>query len=740
MQRRILCDERIERAGAHEVFQHALVDDRRRLLAVGTRRLRRGRHQAHRKIHEALVGAVLFALLHNRVGGAFADALHARQAIDDRAFVLHGRKTRKGHVDIRQPHLEPHRVRLGHKARQLVKVTDFRRNLGAHELGGEVRLQVARLVGDPRVADGMRLVERIRRKRLPVFPDLVDQRTRRLLVLPLVDAEILVLQAALLELREQLLHEVEVLLAHRLAERVGHAAREAAQKPRKKHHLFLVHRDAVGVLQVRLHERMVVGDRFAPLLAGDEGRDVRERSRTVQGVHGDQVFQTVRLKLHQILLHAVRFELEKTGRRAAPEDFVRLLVVHGNVVRIDVDAAELLDQRHAFLFDRERLEAEEVHLQEADRLHEVSVVLGREEFFVGIRRGHHGQRVNERIARDDYAAGVHARLPDAAFETRRALHQLVDDGIGRIERPFQLGTFLARLDKGDLGRVGHEGGEFVRVGQRVLHHAPDILDGGLRGHLPERDDMRDMVLSVGVDNILQHLGATGVVEIDVDIRHGDAVGVQETFEQEIELERIDVRDAERVGDGAARRRTAARSHPYAELAARGIDVVLHDEEVAGESHFANGLQLEVHALLRLRWQRIAPAALGARVREIREVVGLQLNAQHLVVATELVVPRELLFQVVLRELLGVGVFRAELGGDAELRHDRRRIELVLLDALRDFQRVAQHLRMLRKYLRHLLKRLEPFLSGVDETSALGGFIVIVDLRRIAHLLAGRKRQ
>ena len=110
---------------------------------------------------------------------------------------------------------------------------------GSHELGGVVGLHVSGLVGHPGVAGGMRLVERIGGELFPVGPYLLQY-------LRIVA----VLRAALDELRLHLIHNVLLLLAHRLAQGIALASGEACQFARKQHDLFLVDRDAVGVAEV----------------------------------------------------------------------------------------------------------------------------------------------------------------------------------------------------------------------------------------------------------------------------------------------------------------------------------------------------------------------------------------------------------------------------------------------------------------------------------------------------------
>ena len=240
-----------------------------------------------------------------------------------------------------------------------------------------------------------------------------------------------------------------------------------------------------------------------------------------------------------------------------------------------------------------------------------------------------------------------------------------------------------RLLEGDLRRLGNEPRELVGVGERIVHHAADVLDDALRRHLPESHDVRHVVRAVLLRHELEHLAAPRVVEVHVDIGHRDSVGIQEPLEQQVVLYRVDVRDAKRVGNGRARSGATPRAHPHAHLS-RVRDVVVYDEEVAGEAHRLYDAKLEIDAFDDFRRRRIAPAALHALVDERLEVIGLELDPEDFFVPSEalevlrLVLGVELGLKRLLVELLRVFLFAAELGGNRELGHDRVGVELVFL--------------------------------------------------------------
>ena len=581
-----------ECACSRKVLQHTLVD-----------RIRTGK--THAEVHEARIGTIGLALCHNRLGGHLADTLDSAQAIAYALRIGSGHEARTGFVHIRQLQLEPHLLRFSHEAGQLVEVAYFGRNLGAHEFGGIVRLHISRLVGDPCVAYGVGLVERVGCERLPVGPYLLDKLGRFSLVLPFVDAELGVLHAALDELGLEFVHYVHELLAHGLAKLVRLATSEAGEKSRQKHDLFLIDRDAVGILQILLHQRMVVGDRLVALLSRDKARYVLHRTWAVESIHGDQVGKTLGLERHEPLLHSVRLELEKAGSLAASEKLVGQLVVVRYLVRIEVDAP-LLQKRYAFLLDSKRLEPEEVHLQKANGLDVMAVILSRKQLralrgvirtllLAALLRGRHDRQcLDKRIPRYDDAASMHARLSDRTFETGGALKQLVYCRISRLERGIQIGRHLSRLLEGDLRRVRHQSRQLVRIAKGIVHHAADILDGRFGGHLAKGYDMRHMVCAILSRNVIQHAFTTGVVEVDVDIRHRNAVGVEEAFEQQVVFEGIDVRDAQGVGDSRTCRGTAPGTDPHAK-APCSVYVIVDYQEVPRETHRTYRVELELNA-------------------------------------------------------------------------------------------------------------------------------------------------
>jgi hypothetical protein len=144
-------------------------------------------------------------------------------------------------------------------------------------------------------------------------------------------------------------------------------------------------------------------------------------------------------------------------------------------------------------------------------------------------------------------------------------------------------------------RRRHRLGDPVAHREGVAEDARGVLDGllGLDGAVG--DDHRDPVVAVLVGDVADHLTAPALVEVDVEVGHRDAVGVQEALEDQAVLERVEVGDPHGIGAHRARTRATARADADA-VVLGPVDEVGDDEEVAGEAHAGDDAGLEVGLL------------------------------------------------------------------------------------------------------------------------------------------------
>ena len=118
-----------------------------------------------------------------------------------------------------------------------------------------------------------------------------------------------------------------------------------------------------------------------------------------------------------------RFELEHAAGEALGEDLVSGLVVEREIFRHELDAVAFLDQPQRVLDERERGQAQEVHLQELELFQPAHVVLGHDFVAVGLVQRH---QFLERLRRNHHAGGVHRAVARQAFQAQRHFQNFVD--------------------------------------------------------------------------------------------------------------------------------------------------------------------------------------------------------------------------------------------------------------------------------------------------------------------------
>ena len=204
-------------------------------------------------------------------------------------------------------------------------------------------------------------------------------------------------------------------------------------------------------------------------------------------------------------------------------------------------------------------------------------------------------------------------MPIAVSTTR------LDVVVGVVERP-ELAALAVPLVLGveDLlerdvlahHRGRHRLGDPVAHRERVAEDPRGVLDRllGLDGAVG--DDHRDPVVAVLVGDVADHLAAPALVEVDVEVGHRDAVGVEEPLEDQAVLERVEVGDPHRVGDHRAGTGATAGADPDA-VVLGPVDEVGDDQEVAREAHLGDDADLEVGLLADLVGDAVRVAELQA---------------------------------------------------------------------------------------------------------------------------------
>ena len=426
----------------------------------------------------------------------------------------------------------------------------------------------------------------------------------------------------------------------------------------------------------------------AGLAVGVVGVAVRaHRARAVERDRGRDVFEAVRLHLAQQRPGAPAVELEHPERVAAPEDLVGLGVGHvlGQRLEVDVVAAVGAHVGDRVVEDGEVAQAEEVHLDQPERLAARVVELGDD--LPVLFAAHDRDELDERLAAHDDAGGVDPPLAFEPLEAKRGGDDLLGlrvllvqrTELGRLAVPRVLGvedTGQRHVPAHD--RRGHRLGELLAHGERVPEHAGGVLERLLGLDRAVGDDLGDPVVAVLLGDVADDLAPATLVEVDVEVGHRHALGVEETLEDQAVLDRVEVGDPHGVGAHGPGAGPAAGSDPDA-VVLGPVDEVGHDEEVTGVPLADDDVLLVA----------------GLRRGILRNPVGIA-HPQA---------PLDLLDEP---GLLGLPRGAGEPRHVAPLTLDERDVA-----ALGDQQGVVAGLRQLAEQMAHLLRGLEVELVGVE---------------------------
>ena len=456
----------------------------------------------------------------------------------------------------------------------------------------------------------MGLVEGVSRERLDEVEDLLRQ--------PLLVALLHRAGDEALALGQ---HHLGDLLSHRLPHHVRLAERVTGEGARDLQYLVLVRDHPVGLVEDRREVGVRVVCLRAAVLHLNVARDVLHRPWPVEGDHRGQLADIARPQLGDVAAHAGGLQLEDPERLPPRQHLGRELVAVGDRFKLERLAGRLTDEVGRTAEDGEVGEAEVVELEEADFGHVVHRVLrGGERVVIlvfrrcrALERDHIGQR----LARDDDAGGVRARVPGDALQPPGGVHKLADLRLIVVVPP-QLRDLVERLIDGDVQQVGDQPCDAVDVAVVHAQRATGVANRGLRPQRPEGDDLRDAILAVALGGVADDLFTTVVGEVEVDVRHLTAFEVQEALEHQPVLGRLDVRDAEAVEDD---RGGGGAPYAHRDLAlVREVGDVAHDQDVLQEAGLLDHLELVAQSLA-VRLGRRAVPPLQTLVAELMEMLG-----------------------------------------------------------------------------------------------------------------------
>ena len=234
--------------------------------------------------------------------------------------------------------------------------------------------------------------------------------------------------------------------------------------------------------------------------------------------------------------------------------------------------------------------------------------------------------------------------------------------------------------------------------------ARHIADDHLRAQRAVGDNVGDAVVAVFLADVIDDLAAAAHAKIDIEVGRRNAFGIQESLEEQFETQRVEIGDAEEVGDDTTRAGAAARADGDV-LFPGPIDEIPNDEEVIDEAGLADDAELVVDAL----GEGLGEGLVGECLR------GGGVKAVALGEAEETEFPKIAGAIGAGGDFWGEGIFRIPLAAlgerDGEIAH------------LRDQLGVRHGLGHLAEELRHLVAGLQvEFLTGEPHT------FLVIDLR------------
>ena len=364
----------------------------------------------------------------------------------------------------------------------------------------------------------MRLIERVLCELLRVVPDLLCDLKR-----------VPVLDRAVVPVLLQHAHDVELLLAHCLAQLVCLAGGKAAHDHGHLHDLLLVHHGAVGFLKHRAQAFIIVMHRSLAACNLDIIVDHAglQRARTIQSDRSDDVAEPLRWQTCEQADVQAALNLEQAVHIARTHEGERRLIVSGNLLGDNLATRGHLHVATCARKHAQRAQTKEVHLQQAQVRRVMAVILRDDAATLGITLDRYV--IGHRVSADDGCARMHALAAHVALDGLRRVYDRLDILFGVVGL-LQIGVGVQRLLDSDTQLVADHLADLVAYAVGIVEHARRVAHGVFRLQLAERDNARNVIGAVHLANVLDDLLTTFILEVAVDIGHLNAFRGKESLE------------------------------------------------------------------------------------------------------------------------------------------------------------------------------------------------------------------
>ncbi len=383
-------------------------------------------------------------------------------------------------------------------------------------------------------------------------------------------------------------------MAHAAAQLVGLGPAQPRDLAGHPQHLLLEEQDALGAAQDGGQGRVQEAHRLlAPVTAHKGlGHAPGGRSRLEEGVGHGQIAHRAGPELAQRAPRPLRLALKDADRLRPGQQVAGRRVVQRHIAQAEGGVVVSLHQALRLGQDRQRPDAQQVDLGQAQRLHVAVVELGDEE---SLGRPLQRQDVGQGPRGDNHPAGMDAQMVGLVDDAVGGPHHLLQPGIGQRIQHIVDGAPVPppRIGMPAPGQQGHQVlglplVEAVGLG-RLAHRAAGLQ----RAH---RRHQGHLLGAVGAPHVFEHAVALAAAKVQVDVgqavpRGVGAGGVEKALKEQIVGDGVDVGDAGTVGNQRVGH-AAAGVHRHPCLAGIADDVG-HDEKERAVAIAGDGRQFRL---------------------------------------------------------------------------------------------------------------------------------------------------
>ena len=381
---------------------------------------------------------------------------------------------------------------------------------------------------------------------------------------------------------------------HRLAQLVGLRRGKTRRVECDLHRLLLEHRDPQCSLQDPFEfigwpvigGRTGVEHRLLALATLQIGVDHVPLNRpwTDDRDFDHQIVEAARPKPREHVHLRPALDLEYAQRIAFAQHVVDLRHFARNSRQIPALAIMAFDQAEAFADAGQHSQREHVDLEDSQFLDVVLVPF--DEGAVGHRAIAHRDRLDQRSLGQDEPADMLRQVAWHSDQLLGKLEHAIEMGVGKVEPCLVDMMLLDVFAPPPDGRGQRCGGVLAQS-----HHLADFADRRARAVMNHRRRDPRPVAAVFRINVLDHLLAPFMLEIDVDVGRLLALLGDEALEQQFVDRRVDRRNPKAIADRAVGRRSATLAKDWRVEASREIDNRVDRQEIAREIQFRDQLEL-----------------------------------------------------------------------------------------------------------------------------------------------------